>query len=77
MDGGLAAKEVVTHPSPTVGPEAIFKVLFAPELPPSPRFTKEEVQWALNEGRIKGGLLELPDQRLCLQQYRNPAGKTS
>ena len=61
-----AAKEVATQPSPTVGPEAIFKALLTPELPPSPRYTKEEDQWALNEGRIKEkeGWRKLPDQRL-------------
>ena len=61
-----AAKEAATQPSPTVGPEAIFKVLLTPELPPSPRYTKEEDQWALNEGRIKEkeGWRKLPDQRL-------------
>ena len=41
-----AAKEVATQTSPTVGPKSIFKVLLAPELPPSLRYTKEEDQWA-------------------------------
>ena len=61
-----AAKEAVTQPSPTVGLESIFKVILAPELPPSPRYTKEEDQWALNEGGIKEkeGWWKLPDQRL-------------
>ena len=61
-----AAKEAVTQPSPTVGPESIFKVVLAPELPPSLRYTKEEDQWALNEGGIKEkeGWWKLPDQRL-------------
>ena len=36
------AKEAVTQPSPTVGPESIFKVHLKPELPLSPRYTKEE-----------------------------------
>ena len=36
-----------------MGPESIFKVLLAPELPPSPGYTKEEDQWSLNEGGIK------------------------
>ena len=52
---GLAdqtAKEAVTQPSPTVGPKSIFNVHLAPELPPSPRDTKEEDQWALNKGEI-------------------------
>ena len=59
-----AAKEAVTQLSPTVGPESIFKVLLAPELPPSLRYTKKD-QWALNEGRIKEkeGWWKLPDQR--------------
>ena len=48
-----AVKEVATQPSPTVGPESIFKVLLAPELPPSLRDTKEEGPWTLNEGRMK------------------------
>ena len=51
-----AAKELAAQPtqlSPTVGPEPISKVLLAPELPPSPRYTKKEHQWALNEGGIK------------------------
>ena len=48
-----AAKEAVTQPNPTVGPESIFKILLAPELPPSLRYTKKEDQWALNEGGIK------------------------
>ena len=41
-------------------------VLLTPELPPSLRYTKEEDQWALNEGRIKEkeGWRKLPDQRL-------------
>ena len=75
-----AAKEAVTQPSPTVGLESIFKVVLAPELPPSQRYTKEEDQWALNEGGIKEkeGWWKLPDQRLfCPQQYSSPAGKTS
>ena len=44
-----AAKEAATQPSPTVGPESIFKVLLAPELP----LSKEEDQWALNKEEIK------------------------
>ena len=48
-----AGKEAATQPSPTVGPESIFKILLAPELPPSLRYTKKEDQWALNEGGIK------------------------
>ena len=61
-----AAKEVETQPSPTVCPESISKVLSAQELPPSPRYTKEEDQWALDEGGTKGreGWWKLPDQRL-------------
>ena len=47
------AKEAATQPSPTVGPKSIFNVLLAPKLPPSRRYTKEEDQWALNEGGIK------------------------
>ena len=61
-----AAKETASHPSPTVSPKSIFKALLAPELPPSLRYTKEEDQWALNEGGIKEkeGWWKLPDQRL-------------
>ena len=57
-----AAKEAVTQLSPTMGLESIFKVVLAPELPPSMRYTKKEDQWALNEGGIKrkGGLVEAP-----------------
>ena len=60
-----AVEEAATQPSPTVGPESIFKVLLAPELHPSPRYTKEEQQ-ALNEGGIKEkeGWWKLPGQRL-------------
>ena len=63
-----AAKEAATLLSPTVSPESIFKVLLTPELPPSPRYTKEEDQWALNEGGIKEkeGWWKLPDQRLIV-----------
>ena len=62
-----AAKEAATQPIPRVGPRSIFKVLLAPELPPSPRYTKED-QWALNEGGIKEkeGWWKLPDQRLSV-----------
>ena len=57
-----AAKDVVTQPSPTVGPKSIFKVLLAPELP----LSKEEDQWALNKEEIKEkeGWWKLPEQRL-------------
>ena len=48
-----AAKEAATQPSPTVGPESVFKVLLASELPLSLRCNKEKYQWALNEGGIK------------------------
>ena len=60
------AKEVVTQQSPIVGPESTFKVLLMPGLPLSPRYTKEEDQWTLNERRIKEkeGWRKLPDQRL-------------
>ena len=60
------AKEAATQPSPTVGPKSIFNVLLAPKLAPSRRYTKEEDQWALNEGGIKEkeGWWKLPDQRL-------------
>ena len=73
-----AAKEVATQPIPTVGPESIFKVLLAQELPLSLRYTKED-QWALNEGGLKEkeGWWKLPDQRLCPQQFSNPAGKAT
>ena len=59
------AKKAATKPSPTVGPESIFKVVLAPELPPSLRYTKKD-QWALNEEGIKEkeGWCRLPDQRL-------------
>ena len=64
-----AAKELAaqpTQPSPTVGPEPISKVLLAPELSPSLRYTKEEDQWALDVGGTKGkeGWWKLLDQRL-------------
>ena len=60
------AKGVATQLNPTVGPEPISKVLLASELPPSRRCTKEEDQWALDEGGTKGkkGWWKLPDQRL-------------
>ena len=35
-----AVREAATQPIPKVDPEATFKVLLAPELPPSPRYTK-------------------------------------
>ena len=59
------AKKAATKPSPTVGPESIFKVVLVPELPPSLRYTKKD-QWALNEEGIKEkeGWCRLPDQRL-------------
>ena len=74
-----AVKEVATQLSPTVGPEPISKVLWAPELSPSLSYTKEEDQWALDEGGTKGkeGWWKLLDQRLCPQQYSNPAGETA
>ena len=61
-----AAKEVAAQLSPTGGPESIFKVHLMPELPLSPRYSKEEDQWTLNERRIKEkeGSRKLPDQRL-------------
>ena len=73
------AKEVATQPSPTVGPESIFKVFLTQELPLSLRYTKEEDQWALNEGGIKEreGWWKLLDQRLFPEQFSNPAGKAT
>ena len=61
-----AVEEAATQPSPTVGPESIFKVLLAPELPASLRYSKEKDQWALDDGGTKGkeGWWKLPDQRL-------------
>ena len=61
-----AGKEAATQPSPTVGPESIFKVFLTQELPLSLRYTKEEDQWALNKGEIKEkeGWWKLPEQRL-------------
>ena len=64
-----AAKELAAQPpqpSPTVGPEPIPQVLLAPELSPSLSYTKEEDQWALDEGGTKGkeGWWKLRDQRL-------------
>ena len=61
-----AAKKLAAQLSPTVGPEPISKVLLAPELSPSLRYTKEEDQWALDEGGTKGkeGWWKLLDQRL-------------
>ena len=55
----------MTQLSSTVGLESIFKVVLAQELPPSPRYTKED-QWALNEGGIKEkeGCWKLPNQGL-------------
>ena len=49
-----------------MGPEPISKVLLAPELSPSLRYTKEEDQWALDVGGTKGkeGWWKLLDQRL-------------
>jgi hypothetical protein len=51
-------------------PKQTTKLLLAPELPPSPNYTKEEEQWAKDEKGIKekGGWWKLPDQRLCPQQ---------
>ena len=59
------AKKAATQPSPTVGHEPISKVLLAPELPPSLRYTKED-QWAFYEGgtKEKEGWWRLPDQRV-------------
>ena len=61
-----AAKEAATQQSPTVDLEPIFKVLLAPELPASLRYSKEKDQWALDDGGTKGkeGWWKLPDQRL-------------
>ena len=77
--GDHAAEKAVTQLSPTVGPESILKVLLAPESRPSPRYTKEEDQWALNDGGIKEReLVEASRPKtLCSQQYSNPAGKTT
>ena len=52
--GDHAAEKAVTQLSPTVGPKPISKVLLAPELPLSLRYTKEEDQRALDEGGTKG-----------------------
>ena len=73
------AKEVATQPSPTVGPESIFKILLAPELPPSLRYTKKEDQWALNEGGIKEkeGCQAPKPRTLCPQQSCSSVGKTT
>ena len=49
-----ATKEVATQPSPTLGPKPFSKVLLAPELPLSLRYTTEEDQRALDEGGTKG-----------------------
>jgi hypothetical protein len=48
-------------------PEQTAKLLLAPELPPTPIYTKEEEQWAKDEKGIKekGIWWKLPDQRLC------------
>jgi hypothetical protein len=42
------------------------KLLLAPELPPTPNYTKVEEQWAKDEKGIKekGGWWKLPDQGL-------------
>jgi hypothetical protein len=50
-------------------PEALKqtnKLLLAPELPPTPNYTKEEEQWAKDKKGIKekGGWWKMPDQRL-------------
>ena len=66
-----AAKELAaqpTQPSPTVGPEPISKVLLASELPPSPRCTKEEDQWALDEGFSFLLASELPPSLSCTKE---------
>lgn len=42
-----------SNPRPQSRPQVSFEVLLAPELPPSPRYTKEDQQ-ALNEGGMKG-----------------------
>ena len=75
-----ATKETETQLSPTVCPKSIFKVLSALELPPSPRYTKEEDQLLLRRGRNKRkrGLVEASRPKtLCPQQYSNPAGETA
>ena len=75
-----ATKETKTQLSPTVCPKSIFKVLSALELPPSPRYTKEEDQLLLRRGRNKRkrGLVEAPRPKtLCAQQYSSPAGETT
>ena len=63
-----AVKEVATQLSPTVGPEPISKVLLASELPPSPRCTKEEDQWALDEGFSFLLASELPPSLSCTKE---------
>ena len=48
-----ATKEVATQLSPTLGPKPFSKVLLAPELPLSLRYTKEEDQKALEREEQK------------------------
>jgi hypothetical protein len=59
--------------------EQTIKLLLAPELPPTPNYTKEEEQWAKDEKGIKekGGWWKLPDQTLCPQCCNSPSGKTT
>jgi hypothetical protein len=47
-------------------PKQTSKLLLAPELPPTPNYTKEKEQWEKDEKGIKekGGWWKLPDQRL-------------
>jgi hypothetical protein len=61
-----AAKRAAEELSSPEVPKQTVKLLLAPELPPTPNYTKEEEQWAKDEKGIeeKGGWWKLPYQRL-------------
>jgi hypothetical protein len=61
-----AAKRAAEELSSPKVPKQTAKLLLAPELPPTPNYTKEEKQWAKDGKGIKGkgGCWKLPDQRL-------------
>jgi hypothetical protein len=61
-----AAKRAAEELSSPEVPKQITKLLLAPELPPTPNYTKEEEQWSKDEKGIKekGRKWKLPDQRL-------------
>jgi hypothetical protein len=61
-----AAKRAAEELSSPKMPKQTAKLLLAPELPPTPNYTKEEEKWAKDEKGIKeeGDWWKLPDQRL-------------